>query len=61
MNRVDGEAPVLCFGAETRRLLEASVRPIQEAAMTEIDKKSAIAILNRIMEAELSGIVRYTQ
>lgn len=28
--------------------------------MTEIDKKSAIAILNRIMEAELAGIVRYT-
>ena len=28
--------------------------------MTEIDKASAIGVLNRIMEAELAGVVRYT-
>lgn len=28
--------------------------------MTDDDKKSAIAVLNRIMEAELAGVVRYT-
>lgn len=28
--------------------------------MTEEDNKSAIAVLNRIMEAELAGVVRYT-
>lgn len=28
--------------------------------MTDEDKKSAIAVLNRIMEAELAGVVRYT-
>lgn len=28
--------------------------------MSEIDKQGAIAILNRIMEAELAGVVRYT-
>ncbi|NML95755.1 ferritin-like domain-containing protein [Novosphingobium olei] len=28
--------------------------------MTEDDKKSAIGVLNRIMEAELAGVVRYT-
>ena len=29
-------------------------------AMTDTDKKSAIEILNRIMELELAGVVRYT-
>lgn len=28
--------------------------------MTDDDKKSAIAVLNQIMEAELAGVVRYT-
>lgn len=28
--------------------------------MTEEEKKSAISVLNRIMEAELAGVVRYT-
>ncbi|MGE8143139.1 ferritin-like domain-containing protein [Novosphingobium sp. NPDC080210] len=28
--------------------------------MTDDEKKSAIAVLNRIMEAELAGVVRYT-
>ncbi len=28
--------------------------------MTDNDKKAAIAVLNRIMEAELAGVVRYT-
>lgn len=28
--------------------------------MTEIDKAAAIGVLNRIMEAELAGVVRYT-
>lgn len=28
--------------------------------MTEEDNKSAISVLNRIMEAELAGVVRYT-
>jgi bacterioferritin len=29
-------------------------------AMSKLDKTSAIALLNRIMEAELAGVVRYT-
>lgn len=33
---------------------------MQEVVMTDNDKKAAIAVLNRIMEAELAGVVRYT-
>jgi hypothetical protein len=43
-----------------RRLSTENATEIGRKAMKEYDKKQVVDLLNRILESELAGVIRYT-